>query len=270
MDARASCAAPTAAGSSTSCIHDRGLVRRHAGRPDRRPVPVVGRLSASGPPALGVVDAGRSAMPPGLPASCLYLGSAATSTRWHGRGDAVADAAASPPGWLMTRGRRWPPHAGRSAACGVSRRTSLPLWCRRQAGPGRCSWRRRPGCSRAGSPIAVVGTTVVFVPQDLAYLHAHAGGAGRHQPTARAADRPRPGRIRQRACLNVGFLMFGHCSGVATDRPAARWQAMAVAMVVGFGPRHRRSPGRRVQQHRPSRPGRTPGAVAFAEPASPG
>ncbi len=83
-----------------------------------------------------------------------------------------------------------------------------------------------------GGVIAVVGTTVVFVPQDLAYLHA--------TPAVLNAINPRlvPLIAHDRAgfgsgVLNVGFLVFAAAWCGTPSR--SRWQAVAVATAVGFG-----------------------------------
>ena len=84
----------------------------------------------------------------------------------------------------------------------------------------------------AGATIAVVGTTVVFVPQDLAYMHV--------TPATLNAINPRliPLIAHDRAgfgsgVLNVGFLVLAIVWCGPPTR--SRWQAIATAVTVGFG-----------------------------------
>jgi hypothetical protein len=88
------------------------------------------------------------------------------------------------------------------------------------------------GLCAGGAVIAAVGTTVVFVPQDLAYL--------RLTPAALDAINPRliPLIAHDRAgfgsgVLNAGFLMLAIAWCGTPSR--SRWQAMAVAVTIGFG-----------------------------------
>jgi hypothetical protein len=84
----------------------------------------------------------------------------------------------------------------------------------------------------AGATIMVVGTTIVFVPQDLQYMHATPGLLNAINPRIIpliAHDRAGFGS----GVLNVGGLVFA-CTWCG--RPSrSRWQALVLAAGVGFG-----------------------------------
>ena len=84
----------------------------------------------------------------------------------------------------------------------------------------------------AGVTIMTVGATVVFVPQDLAYM----------RTTAAALDAVNPRLVpliaHDRAGFGSGVLNLGFLAGAILwcGRPTrSRWQALAVAATVGFG-----------------------------------
>ena len=119
----------------------------------------------------------------------------------------------------------------RSIACLLRPGDGLPFSPR--AGRGRfLLLASSVGLCVAGGTIAAIGTTVVFVPQDLAYLHA--------TPQLLNAINPRlvPLIAHDRAgfgsgVLNVGFLAFA-CTWCGSPS-RSRWQAFATATVIGFG-----------------------------------
>ena len=83
-----------------------------------------------------------------------------------------------------------------------------------------------------GIVVAIVGVTVVFVPQDLAYMRA--------TPAVLNAINPRlvPLIAHDRAGFGSGVLNLGFLAAaiVWCGRPTrSRWQALAVATTVGFG-----------------------------------
>ena len=83
----------------------------------------------------------------------------------------------------------------------------------------------------AGITIGIVGMTVVFVPQDLEYMHTNIttlNGLNRHLIPLIAHDRAGFGG----GVMNVGFLMLV-C--LWCGRPSRHlWQALALAGTIGF------------------------------------
>ncbi len=132
-------------------------------------------------------------------------------------------------GLAMTHGTLIGP---RGPGCLLRSGDGLPLWTA-AAGPGRpLLLASAAGLLAGGISIAVIGTTVVFVPQDLAYLHA--------TPQLLDAINPRlvPLIAHDRAgfgsaVANIGGLIFAIAW---CGRPTrSRWQAVVVAATVGFG-----------------------------------
>ncbi len=120
----------------------------------------------------------------------------------------------------------------RGPGCLLRSGDGLPLWTA-AAGLGRPLLLASAAALFAGGgSIAVIGTTVVFVPQDLAYLHA--------TPQLLDAINPRlvPLIAHDRAgfgsgVTNVAGLVF---SIAWCGRPTrSRWQALALATAIGFG-----------------------------------